>query len=546
MHSSGAAATTSTMWAWRPSTLANGRAFAAPSATQGECSNVKPIAATNSSGVQWFKSASVITLAPYGVPRAPLTSLSNWEGCMCARRGPAKCRVEAARTSSALALPERAARAGRIFMGRAYQCATQLAHSCVMMSSMKRIERVRLYPTPSQRRRLGFMLDVTRDFFNACLQQRRDAWRLRRHSASTKEQYHELTALRAEDARVAAVYRELEDAVLHRLDLAFAAFFRRIRKGETPGYPRFRSRSRWDQLEFPHGDRALKFNAGQSKVKVPGVGFVALRRGRRVPEFGRAWLVRKGEHWYTSFECERKVTPLPSTGKAIGIDRGVHVLAATSEGKLIGNPRFLEKARLLIERLQRAVAGRKRGGKNRRKAVRLLARAHERVKEARRDFMHKTARKIVNGADVVVLEALNLRAMTRSAKGTIEKPGRKVAAKAGLNRAILDASFGLLRQMIVAKAEEAARTVVEVDARYSSQECAHCGQVAAESRRGRRYACIGCGFKVHADVNAALVIRRRAELRPAARGASLEDLGDPRSVPDAGAEPARCDQEVAA
>ena len=431
-------------------------------------------------------------------------------------------------------------------MGRAYQCATQLAHSCVMMSSMKRIERVRLYPTPSQRRRLGFMLDVTRDFFNACLQQRRDAWRLRRHSASTKEQYHELTALRAEDARVAAVYRELEDAVLHRLDLAFAAFFRRIRKGETPGYPRFRSRSRWDQLEFPHGDRALKFNAGQSKVKVPGVGFVALRRGRRVPEVGRAWLVRKGEHWYTSFECERKVTPLPSTGKAIGIDRGVHVLAATSEGKLIGNPRFLEKARLLIERLQRAVAGRKRGGKNRRKAVRLLARAHERVKEARRDFMHKTARKIVNGADVVVLEALNLRAMTRSAKGTIEKPGRKVAAKAGLNRAILDASFGLLRQMIVAKAEETARTVVEVDPRYSSQECARCAQIAAESRRGRRYHCIGCGFSVHADVNAALVIWRRAELRPAARGASLEDLNDPRSVPDAGAEPARCDQEVAA
>jgi putative transposase len=240
------------------------------------------------------------------------------------------------------------------------------------------------------------------------------------------------------------------------------------------------------------------------------------------------------------------MAPLPKTGKTVGIDRGVHVLAATNEGRLIRNPRFLEKARLLIERLQRVVSRRKRGGKNRRKAVRLLARAHERVKEARRDFLHKTARKIVNASDVVVLEELNLRAMTRSAKGTIESPGRNVAAKAGLNRALLDSSFGLLRQMIVAKGEETARTIVEVDSRYSSQECARCGQIAAESRRERRYRCIGCGFRVHADVNAALVIRGRAELRPAARGASLEDLGDPRSVPDAGAEPARCDQEVAA
>lgn len=411
---------------------------------------------------------------------------------------------------------------------------------------MKRIERIRLYPSAAQARRLGFMLDVCRQLYNALLEQRRAAWRLRRKSLSSKEQYRELTELRSEDDRVAAVYRELEDAVLHRLDLAFAAFFRRIKRGETPGFPRFRSRSRWNQLEFPHGDRALKFNAAQTKVKIPGIGFVPLRKGREVPKFGRAWLVRKGARWYACFECEREVKPLPSTGKTIGLDCGVHVLAATSEGQLIANPRFLQRARLVVERFQRVVSRRKRGGKNRRKAVRLLARAHERVKSARRDFLHKTSRKIVNSTDTVALEALDVRSMTRSAKGTLEEPGRNVRAKAGLNRALLDASFGLLRQMIVAKAEEAARTVVEVDPRFSSQECARCANVAAESRRRRRYLCIGCGFSVHADVNAALVIRRRAELRPAARGASLEDLGDPRSVPDAGAEPARCNHDVAA
>ena len=126
------------------------------------------------------------------------------------------------------------------------------------------------------------------------------------------------------------------------------------------------------------------------------------------------------------------------------------------------------------------------------------------------------------------------------------RKGRAVRAKAGLNRVMLDASFGLLQQMIASKAEEAGKTVVVVDARYSSQACSRCGHVAAENRRERRFTCVRCGFAVHADVNAALVIRRRAELRPGGRGVALADLDDLQSVPHAGAEPARCDQEVAA
>src|SRR5579864_6970828 len=127
------------------------------------------------------------------------------------------------------------------------------------------MHRVRLYPTPSQRARLGFMLVVTRELYNALLDERRYAWTARRLRVTSKMQYAELTALRAEDARIAAVYRECQDAVLHRLDLAFAAFFRRVKNGEAPGYPRFKPASRWHQLEFPHGDRALKLDERQSR-----------------------------------------------------------------------------------------------------------------------------------------------------------------------------------------------------------------------------------------------------------------------------------------
>ena len=202
---------------------------------------------------------------------------------------------------------------------------------------MKRIERLRLYPTRPQAARLAFALDVTRQLYNALLQQRRDAYRLRGVGLRSKEQYVELTSLRREDARVRAVYRECEDAVLHRLELAFAAFFRRVRSGETPGFPRFKPAARWAQLEFPHGDRALRLTARQTRLRVPGVGWVKLRKGRCVPAYGRGWLVVRNGRWYACLECERAVSPLPKTGVTIGIDRGVHVLAACSDGRLIRN-----------------------------------------------------------------------------------------------------------------------------------------------------------------------------------------------------------------
>ena len=121
------------------------------------------------------------------------------------------------------------------------------------------------------------------------------------------------------------------------------------------------------------------------------------------------------------------------------------------------------------------------------------------------------ARAIVNEAEVIALEVLRLRNMTRSAKGTMERPGRGVAAKSALNRVVLDAGFGLLHRLIAEKAEEAARRVVLVNPRFSSQECSRCGLIARESRRRRRFRCVGCGFTCHADVNAALVIRGRAQ-----------------------------------
>jgi putative transposase len=396
---------------------------------------------------------------------------------------------------------------------------------------MKRIETVRLYPTRTQFAVLAFILHMTRHLFNAALQQRKDAYRLRKVTVTFEMQYAELTSFRKGWLPFAHVYRECLDAVLHRLDLAMQAAFRRIQRGEKAGFPRFKAAARWNSIMFPHGNRALKFDEDQKRVYIPGLGYVKVRKGRPVPPFGRAWLVRKNGRWYAQFECERAAQPLPAVGVEVGLDRGVTVLLATSHGDLIDNPRFIEAARCRLARAQRKVSKKKRGGRNRRKAVGILARLHENVACQRRDHAHKVSRTIVDGNDRIVLEDLHLRNMTRSAKGTAENPGRNIAAKAGLNRAMLDAGFGMIAQLIVEKAESAARSVVYVDPRYTSQTCFSCGHVASENRSGIRFLCGGCGYAGHADVNAARVILKKAQLGPLASCAALADGKDPSTVP---------------
>ena len=307
------------------------------------------------------------------------------------------------------------------------------------------------------------MLRVTRELYNALLQQRRDVWTSRRVAIGHKAQYRQITELRSAEPRFASINRECEDAVLRRLDLSFAAFFRRLKRGDVPGYPRFKPASRWSQLEFPHGER-LRLDDPQQRLLVPGVGSIRLRKGRRIPlTFGRAFLTTKNGRWYAAFECHRDIEPIPATGRRVGIDRGVRVLAATSDGELITNPRHADRLRSKVERHARTLeerSDRDAGGRVtycrdplRAAAARRLSRAKTREANARRDWLHKVSRHLVDRYDLIALEDLSLRAMARSARGTIDEPGRNVAAKSGLNRALLDAGFGTLGTLIREKAE---------------------------------------------------------------------------------------------
>ncbi|MDQ2681756.1 MAG: transposase [Candidatus Eremiobacteraeota bacterium] len=387
------------------------------------------------------------------------------------------------------------------------------------------MHKVRLYPTPTQERALDHALHLTRNLYNAALDQRRYEYRAHGRAVSAKMQYAELTALRADSTVDAGVYRELQDAVLHRLDLGMSAFFRRFKRGETPGFPRFKNDARWNQLEFPHGNRAVKLDSTQGKIRVPNVGVVRLRKGREVPlNYGRAFLIRKNARWYAVFECKREIEPMRATGKVIGIDAGITALLATSEGELVDNPRHfarnranIELAAIALDAVTRKDArGRclNRHDPKRRAKVLALARSKEREANARRDFLHKLSNRIVRENDGIAMEALRLVNMTRSAKGTVEEPGTNVAAKSGLNRSLLDTGFGILRQLIIEKAAWAARLIAVVDPKYTSQTCFSCKHRAAENRERMRFVCVRCGHQGHADINAARNILVKAELQP--------------------------------
>jgi putative transposase len=414
------------------------------------------------------------------------------------------------------------------------------------------MHRVRLYPTPTQAAKLVHALHLTRNLYNAALEQRRYEYRAHGRSVSESAQGAELTALRGSSPSDAAIFRECQDAVLHRLNLAMQSFFRRVKRGEAAGYPRFKSASMWNQLGYSHGDRALKLDAAQTKVLIPRIGSVRLRKGREIPpNYGRAFIVRKNEKWYAVFECKREVQPMAPTGDLVGIDAGITVLLATSDGELVANPRHLEARRASVERAARrldevTVKDARGRTMNRRDPKRVaaalrLGRAKEAEGNARRDGLHKLSSRLVREYDGIAMEALDLRSMTRSAKGTADEPGRNVAAKSGLNRAMLDTGFGTLRQLIIEKAEWAARAIAVVDPRYTSQTCFACKAVSAKSRDGTRFVCVRCGHTDHADVNAARNILAKAGWPPR----SALSPGDTRLVrhsPSVGAHPEKTPQ----
>jgi putative transposase len=344
-------------------------------------------------------------------------------------------------------------------------------------------------------------LAVCCELYNACLQERRDHWRLRGVTITAAQQMAQLPEIKRVRPDLAAVGSQVVQDVVQRLDRAFRAFFRRVQAGEAPGYPRFKSRDRYDSLTFKQAGWTLGPVSASGKKRtltLHGIGTVRLFWSRDMEGRVKTVTLRRDRcgDWWVTFSCDDVPEhPLPATGAVAGLDVGLEAFLTTSHGERVTNPRPLVAATAGLRKAQRVVSKRRKGGKRRRKAVRRLAKRHRRVERVRRDFHHKVARMLVQQYDVLAVEALNVRGLQRGM----------------LARSVSDVAWGQFLAILSDKAAGAGRTVVTVDPRGTSQTCSACGTAPERPKAlaERMHHC-PCGNVAHRDVNAARNILARA------------------------------------
>jgi putative transposase len=376
-----------------------------------------------------------------------------------------------------------------------------------------------LRPTRKQEATLGACLEDTRQLYNSALEERREAWRRGRHRVTFYSQDAQLKEIRAADPER---YRRwsftCERAAIKRLDRAFQAFFRRRAAGEKPGYPRFKGRGWWDSVEWAAGNGARWDSVPHptvTRVYLQGVGHVRVHQHRAVR--GRVKTItarREDGRWYVILSCDDvPAESLEPAGAAVGIDMGVASFLTTSDGAHVPNPRHLAASAGRLAAAQQDLARKKRGSNRRKKAAARVARLHGKVRRQRLDHAHNAALTLVRGHDLIVHEKLQVTNMTARPRPRPDGDGghqpNGAAAKAGLNKSILDAGWGIFLRILTAKAESAGRQVIAVDSRHTSQRCAQCGHIAAGNRVSQaEFRCLACGHHAHADVNAARNILR--------------------------------------
>ena len=372
--------------------------------------------------------------------------------------------------------------------------------------------RYKLAPTPEQEALLRQFAGVCRLVYNLALEQRRDWWRHYRRQTGGGLNYvaqaRELTALRAECDWIAAVHVTPQQQALRDLDKAYASFF-----AGRAGYPSPRKRGTGDAFRFQGREVAVKpLNAKWSAVRLPKIGWVKFRDTR--PLRGRLMNVTvslSASGWHVAFACEiEQAEAAFSNLPAVGIDRGVTNTLTLSTGDHLRMPASLAVIERKKRRAQRTLARRKRGSARHGKARRRVAVLQARAARIRLDWRHRASLDIARRFGTVVLEDLATRNMTRSARGTRDAPGTKVRQKAGLNRAILDQGWHGFETVLAYKLEDRGGHLCKVDPRHTSQTCSDCGAVDRESRKSQAvFSCRTCGFRAHADHNAAINILRR-------------------------------------
>lgn len=351
----------------------------------------------------------------------------------------------------------------------------------------------RLYPSKDQRTRLQAVRQTCRHFYNDCLRERKEAYEGRGETITTAAQMRKVKVEKDTSPYALDIHSHILQGVVADLDKAFQAFFRRVKAGQKPGYPRSRGRNRFAGFGFKEYGNGFKVDG--RRLKLSGIGRIAVRWHRAVEgTIKTARIYSRAGKWFVAFACAvERPEPLPGVGQAIGVDVGLLRLATLSNGEGVENPRWYRNIQRQLRVIQRRVARRKLGGSNRRKAVGQLQRLMAKVADTRKDFLKKFVADLVSRFDLIVLEDLRIKDMVRG----------------HFAKSILDAGWGYLVDHLTHKAENAGRVVALVDPAYTSKTCSGCGVLFEPLKLSDRWVSCECGVSLDRDHNAALNILSR-------------------------------------
>jgi len=365
-----------------------------------------------------------------------------------------------------------------------------------------------MFPTKAQEHRLEQTLETCRLVYNSLLNWRKHDYEVLGKSPSWYDQKKGITAWKhkVSDGKethpeLSQVHSQVLQDVSVRVDLAFKAFFRRVKNGETPavgrlhpvrnGFPRIKGDG-YDSFCFPGTGYAV-VNGGLRLSKITRPNSTIKMRLHRplVGKVKTCCIHRVGRKWFVCFSVEQDDDFLPKSKDAIGLDAGLNAFLALSNGEFVDNPRFFRKDEKALAKAGRKQAKTKQRSRARRKANKVLSRIHERIRNRRHDFVHQTARRIVNRFGVIAVEKLNVKNML----------GNHCLAKS-----ISDASWSMFRSVLTHKAESAGREIVAVNPAYTSQDCHACGYRAKKKLSERWHFCPNCSASLDRDTNAAINI----------------------------------------
>jgi putative transposase len=366
---------------------------------------------------------------------------------------------------------------------------------------MKKTFKFRLFPSKQQRRLLDSTLEECRWLYNRTLQERRDVYEQKGISLTN---YHTDALIplwkATERPSLSSVHSQILQQVGERVNLAFQAFWRRCKAGQNPGYPRFKSKNRYDSFTFKQSGFMIVDGA---KLQLSKIGKIKIVMHRLIEgKIKRLTICRSGTgKWYACFSTEIDAVKKQNTcsNTAIGIDVGISKFAVFSDGSEIKNPRFMASDQKKISKLQRQIAKIPKNSKNsklRLKKRKALSFVFEKVVNKRNDWLHKKSRDVINSFNTICIEDLDIDNMKQNGWKSI-------------NRSINDVAWRKFRDLLSYKAEEAGVNLVLVNPKNTTRECSGCGEMVFKPLDQRVHSCPHCGLEMDRDLNAAINILRR-------------------------------------